>query len=363
MRTFCTASPSDQTTTAMTTVSVLRSMAVGVTLAHCWLAADGFVTTSHYGPASETSQRLRLIKYVLSHDESFLPVLEQKIKMYRPPYHGDDDGGEDDADPETIASLRLVDRDAAAAVYPLRVLQSVLGSFPWLGSYVEYAAHVLAVAVTCHAYVNVSLLMGLVQSMENAYETEKVPNPRVVKVMDSESFGAAWFALAVIADKVAAVDGHFGRMVDVAYAYDKFKRADVAHERSTTLLLMHDELNKTMDGMCVRPEPEVVYANLGLDASALLRTRGLQTDFKAAFDRVVDRLIAFYHEFGVHTMAMQNWAQVLDFDVPFSRGVKVELYLDREIASDPIGRKIIQELSSNTNTAITKEYASEKQKK
>lgn len=350
----------------MTTVCLLRSMTVGVTLAYWWSAAHASMTANHYEPDSVTGRKLRLIEYVLSRDDHFRPILEQKIKIDRPPYHDDDDDA--DMDPETKSSLQLVNGggggEGSTVISTLHVLQSVRGSFPWLGSYVEYATRALATAVTCHAYTSVSLLMELVQGMEDAYAVEKTSSPDAAKAMDGASYEATWFALAIVADKLAAVNGHLGRMVDMTYTYDKLKRADGAHDQSTTLQLIRDELNMMIGKQCVRPEPERVYADLGLDASSSPppKAGASQADYKSAFERFVDRLVAVYSEFGVHAISLKNWAQILDFDIPLSKDVNVDLYLDQMIADDPIGWRIIRDSNRQLKETIAEVYFKERKK-
>lgn len=306
---------------------------------------------SHSNPDGEPSKNLRLLEFVMLNDAGWQPVIGPMIKITaddeRPPYHGHE------TDPVIRRKLSLID-DQVTIISPATVIRRVLNEFPWLGSYVNYAARLLGTALACFTHMNVSRLMGLIVSME--YERIRIAEQGIADgdPGTADPFRDTWTTLKVFADKMAGVNGDLNALADVLYAY-----ADVMLTGNlvgmSVVRLMSDEMDRFVVDRC--------YWTTGITREYLNSVFGVADDRRPGdpenVRQVINRLLTVYDDLNVETMPMDNWQQALNFKIPLDKGIKFRLKIDKTINDDPLGRKIVKE-TVRSEKKIREDYAMEK---
>lgn len=169
---------------------------------------------------------LELLKFVMTHDDNWRPVLDRKIRVTedfgRPPYH------EEGADDTPVSWALFAPGQTEIDVVPL--VQTVLRHYWWLGSYVLYAEYAVNTSFMCTTFENVSLQMFLLLMLDHKFRHDVEGKDKAVKMelakkslLTKALFHDGWSTLALFMDKLAATLSHLKMMADVEYEFSDIR--------------------------------------------------------------------------------------------------------------------------------------------
>lgn len=333
-------------------------------------------------------KNLELIEFVLEHDSVWWPVLNQKVKIdpeLMPGYANDED-----LDAETRKELLLMDNDEngqqPTVITPLPVIRKVLQKFSWLGTYVDFAVHVLQSAFMCTAFEFLKVQVLLTRAMyakivqteaeksaakqpENgqAEQTEageseakqpedgqaelteaKKPKNRQSKATIYERdpinpMIEAWKSLTVLMDKVGAVGGNLELLTDMVYEYTGFI-LDKPGTELDLLEIVENEIGAIVESKCVSSSAQEVFKNLGviINPDYLFGEGSKLHEVARYFQDTYFEIVNTIQLLHVETMDMQNWKQILDFQIPSLQHINLFLKIDELLKKSPKGKEILK---------------------
>lgn len=293
----------------------------------------------------EHAKHLELIEHALHNDAEWHAVLNQQIvldRSNRPPYQTENVAA------GTRDKLRIID-DGLSEVSPLPVLRKVVRDFAWLGSHVAYAAYVLRTALACFTYGNLLEMLAVIERMGD--ERPKSKNEKnddgedaAPTQVDRSTIADAWSTVAMLTDKIAAVDGDLAAITDLSYTLAAALLSG-GSAQFRIVGLLRAEFDKLVEGRCVVPK-------LPPNPQSL----------KAKFDQLVDRLLVVYEKLNINTMAKRNWAAILNFQIPASKGIKFDLIVNELLKDDEVGKRITEKMNKMKEPSFLELYANAKEK-
>jgi len=174
--------------------------------------------------------------------------------------------------------------------------------------------------------------------------------------------------LAVLVDKVAAVEGELAFFASALYDYDGAEKANNDLILLKVLEMIKEEVDIRLERHCHPTLHAEIYQYLGEYQS--LNNSPLPPEELAAndetlnnelieFEKIIDCMIDVYDGLNVETMPMETWLPILDYKLPISMDIK--FYIDG-VLKVPIKPTVVS-LSDRLNSATNQVKQKGKKKK
>ncbi|XP_060880123.1 uncharacterized protein LOC132952026 [Metopolophium dirhodum] len=313
-------------------------------------------------PESPFADRMALFEHVLLNDARWSPVLKQMVKLSvlsLPRYRMTESYN------EVLNRVQLVDPNDTQDHTVIYVIQQLMEKTPWSGTNANFAAYALSTGVTCFTYNNVSFVLSLVVNRigmlarkmrepvknkeDDGKDKKKVDENVAGNSSDSEdgkpsdkpldkvddAMDDVRMTLAVLVDKVAAVEGELAFFATSLYDYDGAEKTDNDLILLRILEMIKEEVDIRLGRHC-HPTPHTeIYQYLGEYESLnnsppppeeLTPNDETLENELIEFGKIIDSMIDVYDGLDVETMPMETWLQILDYRLPISMDIK--FYID-----------------------------------
>ncbi|CAI6369079.1 unnamed protein product [Macrosiphum euphorbiae] len=313
-------------------------------------------------PESPFADRMALFEHVLMNDDRWSQVLKQKIKLSvlsLPRYHMTE------SYKEILNRVQLVDPKDTRDHTVMYVIQQLMEKTPWSGTNVNFTAYALSTGITCFTYNNVSFVLSLIvnrigmlarkmrKSMENndddGKDKKKVEENADGNGSDSENgepsdkpldkvddaMDDVRMTLAVLVDKVAALEGELAFFATSLYDYDGAERTEDDLILLRVLEMIKEEVDVRLERHCHPTPHSDIYTYLGKYQSLnksppppeeLAPNDETLKNELIEFEKIIDCMLDVYDGLDVETMPMETWLPILDYRLPVSMDIK--FYID-----------------------------------